>query len=661
MHAHPLRRLTLLALGFLLVPLSASESEPFRLYRLGNSHTNSIRHEFIGLIGAAGHRNVVHDQHTVPGAPIRWLWGKSPGTSKEDLENKHWDAVIFQTYNSTNQAEKDAIAGYTELARKANPDVRVILYTIWPDPDYTLLPGDEWFPEGLDFGRSERWTEEVAADLRERFPDLDVAVAPTSLVIRMVGGMADAGLIPNLTGYNDLTQDVGHMGLYGGYAIGCTKTAMLFGESPIGYSAQMLKEQNGGGYSDEVTMEVDPEAALAIQHVVWDILAEYQLDGLDTGLWINSGRMVPALQGKAYDRAVPVVNAQGPVSIELVAGELPAGLQLQAGRISGTPSATGVSTLTLRASDGSTTVERTILLPVEREMPLEVAPVERSLQADQYILDDLVATGAIGKASWELVGGELPNGIALLESGLIKGTPAEEGSFTATVRASDRHPEGARQAEGTLTFHVAEPSAGTIRVPVIDQELSVRDPLAEQDLSVIELDQVITDAEGTEVARFGVAAYRGDAKFQEKRPGKFAYLYLLVEIAAEHAGDFPLESLHWYIDANHTREVIYNEDDEHWMVPRNGRYEQVAGYRPKRMARAQQSVNDDGSWTVLMTHSMLSGFGVHVLTTPVTYGMDVAVGSRKDPEQRYYWRGNATSDKNTSVFGSVLIPDTTSN
>ena len=232
---------------------------------------------------------------------------------------------------------------HTELARQGNPDVRVILYTIWPSKEYTLLPGDtDWYPEGIEFGRTEKWTEEAAADLRERFPGIDAAVAPTSLVIRFIGGMANAGLIPNLQGYDDLTQDAGHMGLYGGYAIGCTFTAMLYQESPIGYPSTMLK-MGRDGFTDEVNLEVDAEAAHAIHEVIWDVLSLYQHDGLDTGLWLSAGRLPAALVGKAYDRPIPVVGAEGPVQFSIKNGELPVGLSLHNGRITGTASASATA------------------------------------------------------------------------------------------------------------------------------------------------------------------------------------------------------------------------------------------------------------------------------------------------------------------------------
>ncbi len=639
----------------------AENAETMRVYRLGNSHTNSIREEFVGLVGAIGHP-FKHGQHTVPGAPIWWLNQRSPGDSVEQLKNNPWDVVIFQTYNSTTDNEKKAITDYVTAAREGNPDVRVILYTIWPsDQSLTLLPGDEWFNEedlAEEWGRYEGWTEEVATHLKEQFPDLNVAVAPSSLVIRMIGGLADAGLMPGMEGYDDLTQDAGHMGLYGGYAIGCTFAAMIWDESPIGYPHQMLKQGRDNTFTDEVALEVDPETALAMQKVVWDILAEYEHDNLDTGLWINAARMIPALIGKPYERPIPVVNAAGDVKFELTAGELPAGLSVQDGKLVGTPTAKGVSEFTLKADDGQKQVERQMILAVEEEMPLSVPTVERTLKADEYLQDQLATKGAIGKASWKIVEGGLPAGLILQPSGLVKGTPAEQGEFTVTVEAKDRHPEEPRTAQGKLVFQVGPPSEGAAVVPIVDFTWDRKKPLAEQPdlLEKLPFDHKITDPEGNAVAEFALVAFRGDERFREKRPEKFQDLLLVAKIKEENSMGYPMDSIHIHLDTNHTREVIYNEDDEHWVLPKGGRRNLLQGYRPERILRSTTEETDYG-WIAVATHGMPSGFGVHHISTPVTYGFNVAVGSEDDPEQRYYWRGDATTVKDTSNFGSILIPD----
>ena len=635
----------------LFTSVRSARGEAVRVFRLGNSHTNSIKEEFLGVVGASGHTDFVHDQHTVPGAPIWWLYDRAPRDSIEKLKNNAWDVVIFQTYNATTEHEKECIGNYTAAAREGNPDVRVIMYTIWPTRANWLEP---------DRGRTEAWTEEVAGYLRDRFPGLDVAVAPTSLIIRRISDLADEGLIPEMDSHNDLYQDAGHMGLYGGYAIGTCFTAMIFGESPIGYPHQML-EYGRDGFTDEVKFQVNPKAALAMQKVIWDVLAEYEEDGLDTGLWINSGRIAPALVGKAYDREVPVVNVSGTVALEVAAGDLPAGLELSGTRITGTPTEKGIARFTLRARDEESSVERELILPVEEDLPLTVPDVERGVQADQYIMDELRANGAIGKPRWVLAGGELPAGLLLLESGLIMGTPAEQGTFEATVRATDRHPEQPRTAEGEVVFKVGPPDEETIIVPLVESTVNTGKALEGQDLPVDEFPHEITDGEGNVVARFAVVAYLGDEKFREKRPEKFAHLLLLVKGEDREGEGYPLESVHLYMDTNHNREVIYNEDDEHYYFrtksgPEYTRRVRIHGYRPTRHVRSTFGEFEDG-WVLAVRHDMPSGFGVHNISRPVTYGFNVAAGSEKDPEKRYYWQGDARSDTDTSFFGSILIPE----
>jgi hypothetical protein len=438
---------------------------------------------------------------------------------------------------------------------------------------------------------------------------------------------------------------------------------MIFGESPIGYPAQMLKYANPG-FTDEVNLEVSPKAALAMQKVIWDVLAEYEHDGVDTGLWVSAGRMVPALVGKPYDREVPVVNAEGEVELKITAGQLPAGLKLEGGgNIKGTATEAALVRFTVAATDAQKTVEREIVLPVEQEQPLEVPAVERAVQADQYVMDELHAEGAIGKPRWELVEGELPAGLLMLESGLIMGTPAEEGEFEVTVRATDRHPEQPRTADGKLVFRVGPPDEDTIIVPFVQSGIDTGKSLEEQELPVDELPHEITDSEGNVVARFAVVAYLGDERFRKRRPDKFQnIIYLVKGVEGGGADGFPIESVHLYLDTNHNREVIYNEDDEHWLFrpqggPEHARRTLIHGYRPTRHVRSTFG-KVEGGWVLAVRQAQPSGFGVHNISTPVTYGFNLAVGSEKDPKQRYYWKGDATADTDTSVFGSLLIKQT---
>jgi len=140
-----------------------------------------------------------------------------------------------------------------------------------------------------------------------------------------------------------------------------------------------------------------------------------------------------------------------------------------------------------------------------------------------------------------------------------------------------------------------------------------------------------------------------------------------VKILEPEVDGIPMESAHFYIDANHNREVIYNEDDVHYMFKRgynhkSFRSEEVQGYRGTRLARGFTQTNDDGTWEVYfgLGSNVFRGTGTHTAPGPnVTYGFDVGIGNINDPEQRFYLRGNSGNDADTDNFGSLLMLDAT--
>ena len=58
-------------------------------------------------------------------------------------------------------------------------------------------------------------------------------------------------------------------------------------------------------------------------------------------------------QGSPYNQTISAVGGLAPVTISLISGSVPAGLNFNNGAITGTPSATGTSTFTVRATDSS--------------------------------------------------------------------------------------------------------------------------------------------------------------------------------------------------------------------------------------------------------------------------------------------------------------------
>ena len=132
----------------------------------------------------------------------------------------------------------------------------------------------------------------------------------------------------------------------------------------------------------------------------------------------------------------------GSFTWSLSAGALPAGLSLSsAGVLSGTPSAYGSFSFTVRATSGpvgnEVFADQALLLDL---LPPPVSITTTVLPGGQativYGPVTLAATGGTGSFVWSLSAGTLPVGLSLSTGGVLSGTPSTYGSFNVTVRAT---------------------------------------------------------------------------------------------------------------------------------------------------------------------------------------------------------------------------------
>ncbi len=632
--------------GTTFVPENVDTTPGKTVYMVGNSHTASVRNELAGLAGAAGHLDFSFGTHALAGAPIWYL--AEPGRGDESLEhlrNHSFDALTLQSYIVTNEKEIMANIQYADAALEGNPDIKIMMYTVWGNP------GEE------SLGRSEEWTETVAQRIREKHPEANVVVIPTNLIINKIGEMANAGLIPGLNGRRDLFGDPGHMGNIGAYVIATTMYAMLYETSPIGLPTEVLTVRRGipqpkseGG----IAFELPLETAEAIQRVIWDILAEYPHDGVDTGLVVNSERMPVGLVGRAYDQPLPIINADSEPQWSIVEGDLPAGLQLQNGRIAGTPAEETEATFTVRAKAGGETAQREMTLVTARERPLKIVlPEKVKLAADEHVMTYLRAENSVGRVSWSLVEGELPRGLLLRESGLMMGTPGERGEFTITLQAQDSHPDKPRTTRETLTMRVGPPSQGSILVSKTTEDWSLDGEFSE---SFWDFSEEITTADGKPIATFAVHWYETDDP--NVPPKNRRFLLLGVKVAPADEVSVPNEWIHLYLDTMHNRELIYNEDDLHYAWSAGKSFYRPQGYKASGHFKFKPKVTEDGGWQMELgiRYKAFAGGGVHTQFGPdVSYGFDLAIGDRENAEQRAYWQGDPANDEDTSGFGSILL------
>ena len=131
----------------------------------------------------------------------------------------------------------------------------------------------------------------------------------------------------------------------------------------------------------------------------------------------------------------------------IVDGALPPGLALgpSDGLISGTPTAAGMFTFTVRAAIADGRVDTKALGIVVRS-PLVIAggPVPQSEVGVRFLLP-LTATGGSGTYAWSLTSGTLPAGVTLAPTGGIAGIPEGSGTYPFSVSVSD--------TEGRATTH----------------------------------------------------------------------------------------------------------------------------------------------------------------------------------------------------------------
>jgi len=161
----------------------------------------------------------------------------------------------------------------------------------------------------------------------------------------------------------------------------------------------------------------------------------------------------PAVQGTPYSQALAATGGTGGYTWALTAGSLPAGLALSAGGvISGTPTAQGTSTFTVRATSGAQSATRDLMLTVQPPtLTVTTTILPGGVVGDPYS-QQLAASGGTGSYTWALAAGSgpLPGGLNLSAAGQISGTPAAQGTFVFTVQVTS----GAQSATQALSITI---------------------------------------------------------------------------------------------------------------------------------------------------------------------------------------------------------------
>src|SRR5215472_2168578 len=171
----------------------------------------------------------------------------------------------------------------------------------------------------------------------------------------------------------------------------------------------------------------------------------------------------------AYAASLTASGGIAPYTWSLSSGSLPAGLALVAsGQISGTPTASGTSSFTVKVTDSSSPAQSATaslsIVVAATVTPVQITTTSLpSGQVNSAYSAGLAASGGTAPYTWSLSSGSLPAGLALVSSGQISGTPTTSGtsSFTVTVTDSSS-PAQSATANLSLTIVVTTGGGATV-------------------------------------------------------------------------------------------------------------------------------------------------------------------------------------------------------
>ncbi|MCB1225566.1 MAG: putative Ig domain-containing protein, partial [Verrucomicrobiales bacterium] len=166
-------------------------------------------------------------------------------------------------------------------------------------------------------------------------------------------------------------------------------------------------------------------------------------------LTLSPSSLPAGVVGAPYSQSLSASGGTAPYTWSVISGSLPSGLTLSsAGVISGTPTAVGSASFTVRAVDANVCTE-TLSLTLSVACPavsITTTTLPNGTVNTAYS-QTLSVTGGTSPYTWSVSSGTLPAGLTLnLSTGVISGTPTSTSAASFTIAVVDAYGCGDTQA-----------------------------------------------------------------------------------------------------------------------------------------------------------------------------------------------------------------------
>ena len=555
----------------LFVSALAVSANTIPTYFVGNSVTDTINYAGLQALAQARGHTLPFGRHMIPGAPLEFIWNNASSGFSESpfgyypnaLGNYTWSALSLQPFDRSLASDLDYIKRYTDLALPKSPNLTLFLYARWPrtGDDYAVRWARQ--PNEANGNEGRAFFEQLTQNVRAAYPGRNVFMVPVGHVMAELHARMKAGQVPGLTDIHQFYSDGIHLDNRGQYLVALTFYTTFFRDDPRGLP---VPAQYG---------TIDPGLVAIIQDAVLDVVAAHPLSGVVLSLPFEVGTSVlrPAIQNTAYSVTLDANFGTAPFTWSVVGGALPAGLSLAAnGTLSGTPTALGAASFTLRVTDSASparSAEAALTLSVEEDTTPAISTASAlpgGRVGTPYFLgfSGFAASGGNGAYTWAIASGSLPPGLSLSSGGEIIGAPRATGDYSFTVRVTDADatPDSSTK---DFTLNIAAPAADTLTARKLEADLRIDGLLDE---SFWSLTRELGGAAGSgEPGRNQGARY--DVVWDH------AYLYLAARVTDSvlqpGSDSFVGDALHLFLDGLHDREAVFNADDRHFAVCPFGR------------------------------------------------------------------------------------------